>query len=267
MIRLRDDVTPVLLTRDEEANLPRSLGALSWARRVVVLDSESEDHTIAIARTFDNVTLHQRAFDDHTSQWNHALSLVDSPWVLSLDADYVVSEAAATEMERRLAKGEFDGYWSRFVYCVWGRPLRASLYPPRLVLFRADRGRYEPDGHTQRLRLDGEAGWLRAPLLHDDRKPLGRWLEAQGRYAALEAVKLAGSAPDVGWRDRLRRRLLGPLLVLPYCLFVKRLILDGRAGWFYSFQRLHAELLLALRLLERAAGQGDAEPAPSRPPT
>ncbi|HVS13029.1 MAG TPA: glycosyltransferase family 2 protein [Thermoanaerobaculia bacterium] len=254
MTRLRTDVTPVLLTADEEANLHRTLAALTWAQRVVVLDSCSDDATPEIARSFANVSLHQRAFDDHTTQWNHALSLVETPWALSLDADYVVQAEGVREMEDRLASEALDGYWGRFVYCVWGRPLRAALYPPRLVLFRLDRARYEPDGHTQRLRLDGEAGNLLTPLLHDDRKPLSRWLEVQARYAALEAGYLARTSPSqLGRNDRLRRRLLGPFLVLPYCLLGKGLLFGGRAGWFYSLQRLYAEVLLALALMERQA--------------
>ena len=84
-------------------------------------------------------------------------------------------------------------------------------------------------------------------------KPLSRWLGSQLKYAAREAAHLL-SAP----REKLSRldrlRLMGwpaPILVLGYVLFAKGAVLDGRAGWFYAWQRLLAEVLLALELLDR----------------
>src|SRR6185295_8313022 len=90
-------ITPVVLTFDEAPNIGRCLSRLSWASRVVVLDSGSTDGTADIARSHPNVDLHVRAFDDHVSQWNHGVSLVKTPWVLSLDADYIVPEAFVRE--------------------------------------------------------------------------------------------------------------------------------------------------------------------------
>ena len=80
-------ITPLVLTLDEAPNLERCLSRLQWAFRVIVLDSGSTDDTVAIARGFPNVDVHVRAFDSHTEQWNAGIDLVQSPWVLSLDAD------------------------------------------------------------------------------------------------------------------------------------------------------------------------------------
>ena len=90
-------------------------------------------------------------------------------------------------------------------------------------------------------------------IFHDDRKPLARWLSSQLKYASIEAVHLLGAQPsDLSFADRIRRRgWLAPFLVVAHVLFVKRTLLDGRAGWFYAFQRLSAEVLLALELLDR----------------
>jgi glycosyltransferase involved in cell wall biosynthesis len=241
-----DAITPLLLTYNEEANIGRTLGRLSWADQVVVVDSYSTDATTKIVEEHENAALVQREFDDHTSQWNFGLDQVETEWTLSLDADYLVPDAFVEEIRRRTPPSTLAGYRGSFVYCVQGRPLRGSLYPPRTVLFRTDRARYVPDGHTQRLSAEGPVRALDTPLKHDDRKPLSTWLDSQRRYAQLEADKLA-EADDVDLTDRLRRtNVLAPLLTPLYCLFVQGLILDGWAGWHYTLQRTYAEVLLAL---------------------
>src|SRR4051794_11000683 len=83
-----DRITPLILTRDEEANIGRTLPQLAWAREVVVVDSMSSDATVEIARRFANVRVVQRAFDSHDRQWSFGVEQVTTPWVLTLDADY-----------------------------------------------------------------------------------------------------------------------------------------------------------------------------------
>ncbi len=243
-------VTPLILTFNESANIARTLKPLHWARQIVVLDSRSTDDTTAMARSFPNVFVHERTFESHTAQWNYGITLVQTDWVLALDADYVTNRELAAELESLLILPGTNAFFARFIYCVFGRPLRASLYPPRAVLFRRENARYVPDGHTQLLQFDGKAGDLNVPIRHDDRKPLAQWLQAQDGYARLEAEKLAAGA--TGRRDSVRKWIfVAPLLMLLYCLFFKGLILDGWTGLHYTFQRTVAEMILSLRLIEQ----------------
>jgi glycosyltransferase involved in cell wall biosynthesis len=250
-------ITPLVLTYNEEANLDRTLDRLTWAQRVVVVDSYSEDATVNLAASYENVDLVQREFDDHTSQWNYGLNQVDTEWTLSLDADYQVPSTFINEVRGLRPETETAGYRATFTYCVFGRPLRATLYPPRTVLFRNERARYVQDGHTQRLSVDGSVMALDTSLRHDDRKSLSRWLDNQRQYARLEAEKLQEDE-DLSLSDRLRRtNVLGPLLVPLYCLLWKGLLLDGRPGWYYTLQRTYAELLLALIHLDASLRDSD----------
>src|SRR3954467_8689309 len=93
------DVTPLILTRNEEANIGRTLAPLDWANRIVVIDSFSSDDTVTIARQMPQVDVLQRKFDNFTSQWNFGLAQIRTPWVLTLDADYVCSPKLAAEMD------------------------------------------------------------------------------------------------------------------------------------------------------------------------
>lgn len=245
-------VTPFVLTLDEEPNIGRVLDGLTWARRVIVLDSGSTDRTAAIAASYPNVDLRVRDFDSFAAQSEHALAAVATPWALALDADYVVPEALVEEI-RALAEDPVEtSFLASFEYRVLGRTLRASLYPPREVLFRRAAATFVQDGHAHRVRVAGPTGRLRAPILHDDRKDLARWLRNQATYAEQEAAKLTATPRgELGWVDWLRRTgVLGPPAVTAWCLLAKGLALEGRAGLYYTAQRAVAETILSLKLLE-----------------
>ena len=251
-LTMRDQITPLILTFNEAPNLRRTLEKLKWAKQIVVLDSFSTDETLDIARSSPQVRLVQRRFDDHTTQWNHGVDQVQTDWVLALDADYVLTPELIHELEALPASSSISAYYARFKYCVHGYPLRGSLYPPRAVLFQRSRCRYEEDGHTQLLRIDGSKQTLQGFIHHDDRKPISHWIWAQDRYAALEAEKLL-ALPNARLRpqDRMRRQIfIAPVLVFLYTLLFKGLIVDGWPGWSYVLQRTLAEIILSLRLTQ-----------------
>src|SRR5438034_10982887 len=142
-------LTALVLTYNEQENIRRNLEALLWVPKVIVVDSFSNDRTLEIARSFPNVQVVQRVFDTHANQWNAGLDRIDTEWALTLDADYVLTAELQEEIKNlgqacdiTLCSGEFE-------YCMFGRPLRGSVYPPRVVLFRTKRARYVDDGHTQ----------------------------------------------------------------------------------------------------------------------
>ena len=249
---LNGGITALILTYNEEANLGRVLTRLAWCDRVLVLDSYSTDQTLEIASSFDNVDIEQRAFDSFAGQCNYGLTLVDTEWTLSLDSDYVLTPAVIEEIHELADTPDVAGYKAPFQYLVHGKPLRGTLYPPRTVLYRTQRATYQQDGHAHRVEIDGAVQPLSNVIQHDDRKPLGSWLDAQRRYAVQEAAKLRATPPhQLGRNDKLRLNgRLAPILAPIYALIVKGGLLDGRAGWTYALQRAYAEILLALHLAE-----------------
>ncbi len=246
-----DQITPLILTYNEAPNIERALGGLAWAREILVVDSYSDDDTVKITRSFPNVRVVQRAFDCHRNQWEFGLKETDisTPWVLALDADYVVTEELVDELTTLQPNTATAGYRAKFIYCINGKKLRSGIYPPVTVLYRREFATYVQDGHTQRVALDGAVEDLRSRMLHDDRKSLRRWVKSQTKYTELEAQKLlAADRSSLGRADRLRRWLVVvPPAMLVYCLIIRGGILDGWAGFYYAFQRTLAELMLSHR--------------------
>ena len=249
----RGQITPLIITYNEAPNVRRTVEKLLWAEKIVVIDSGSTDETVALLRHYPQVEVIYHAFADFASQCNFGLTRVPGPWVLSLDADYELSDELVRELCLLAPPAGVAGYQARFVYLVHGRPLRGSLYPPRTVLYRKDRAVYRNEGHGHRVDLDGDVSPLDGVIYHDDRKPLGCWLTAQRRYAREEAVYLLALEHGASrWTDKIR--LMGwpaPIGALFYALLIKGCLFDGWAGWYYALQRAVAEALIALEIIDR----------------
>ena len=249
-----EDITPIVITYNEEANIARTLDRLAWAQRIVVIDSGSTDGTLDIVRSYPRAEVVHRPFDDFASQCNFGIAQVSTTWVLSLDADYELSDELVTELHGLRPDAATGGYQAQFVYRVFGRPLRGTLYPPRTVLYRKDKACYQNEGHGHRVNVAGNVVPLAGVIFHDDRKPLARWFSAQQRYAREEAEHLMASD-----RKALGRADQDPAfrLACAACSFHVRARLEGMpAGWLaWLVLRPSAadvtETMLALELLDR----------------
>jgi glycosyltransferase involved in cell wall biosynthesis len=250
-------ITPMVLTYNEEANISETLSQLTWASEVLLVDSGSEDNTLNIAHSYPNVRVVERRFDTFATQCNFGLSVIRSPWALSLDADYVLSDELIQEISNLRDDPKVAGFRTRFIYRINGAPLRGALYPPRIVLYRRELATYADEGHGHRVSINGLVLDLASPIFHDDRKPLGRWIASQAKYAKLEADHLlAADRQALSLADKLRLMAWpAPILAGLYVLFAKGCILDGPTGWYYALQRVLAEILLALELLDRRLRQ------------
>lgn len=245
-------VTPLLITFNEEDNIKRTLEKLYWAKRIVVIDSGSTDKTLEILKSNKAVEIFYRPFDTFAKQCNYGLEKIDTEWVLSMDADYVLTEQFIKELSDILSSATHDGYYAAFKFCIFGKPLRADNTTPRQVLYRVAKGQYIDDGHQHKVVVDGKQADFKSSILHDDRKSLSRWLKSQDKYLTIEAKKLLDTSPkDLDGRDKLRKKIIiAPIIIPFYCLFYKRLIFDGWHGIYYTMQRSLVELLLSIKLIE-----------------
>jgi glycosyltransferase involved in cell wall biosynthesis len=201
-----DQITPLILTYNEAPNIGRTLRRLTWARRIVVIDSGSTDGTLEIIADYPQAEVVFHPFVDFATQCNFGLVRIASPWVLSLDADYELSEGLLAQLASLRPPEHVAGYRANFTYRIAGRALRGSLYPPRVVLYRRHKAAYRQEGHGHRVVVDGDVGDLAAPICHDDRKSLARWFASQQRYAREEAdYLLARRGAALPLPDRLNR--------------------------------------------------------------
>lgn len=248
------EITPLILTYNEAANIRRTLEKLAWARDIVVVDSFSDDGTLEILADYPQVRVFQRKFDSFAGQCNFGLleTEIATEWVLNLDADYVLTPELIEELKTLTADDEVSGFRANFVYCVNGKRLRSGVYGPVTVLFRRAKSTFRDDGHAHRVVVKGIVRKLRGLVLHDDRKPLMCWLRSQVGYSQREANMIANAnVHELIMTARIRRlRIVAPFAMLFYCLIWRAGVFDGFAGFYYAFQRAMAELQVSLFLLE-----------------
>lgn len=250
---LATQVGVLILTYNEGPNIERALSKLEWARRILIIDSGSTDETTEIARRHPQVEVINRPFNDFASQCNFGLSRIATHWVLSLDADYELSDALVAELCGLTPAPDIGGYRAGFIYRIYGRPLRGTLYPPRIVLYRREGATYRNEGHSHQVTVEGRVLPLTGRIYHDDRKSLARWFISQQCYAQIEAEHLLSAETAKLTRTDRMRLLAGPapFVALFYTLIIKRCLLDGWVGWFYALQRMLAEIMIALEITDR----------------
>ena len=138
-------ISVTVLTKNEEANLGGCLDSLTWAAQVVVVDSQSTDKTVAIAKS-KGAEVYVNPWPGYTAQRNFALGKCKQPWVLSVDADERVAPDLQEGIRELLAAGpRRTGYRVREVNEYFGRWLRfGGIYPgEHMVLYRREGARYE----------------------------------------------------------------------------------------------------------------------------
>ncbi len=247
------DVTPVILTFNEEENIGRTLESLRRFARVVVVDSGSTDGTEAIARALPNVSWYSNAWSGFREQWQFAFrgTEISTPFVLALDADMQVTAALEAEVAATVERELVNGGTVAFEYRIRGVALAGSLYPRQLRLLRLDRARTGERGHAHLLEVDGRVVELAARLVHDDRKPLEMFVRAQLGYSASELPRLF--APEGrGIAARVRRALpFTPIAVWLWAWVRAGGPFRGAAARRYALERLLYEAMLRWRVEDR----------------
>ena len=125
-----DRITPLILTFNEAPNIERTLNRLNWAQRIVVIDSYSTDATIDILRSHPHVEIFSNKFVSFAAQCNYGLEKIQSEWVLSLDADYILSAELIAEIDTTIPISKTDSYFVKFKYCVFGKPYKERYTHP-----------------------------------------------------------------------------------------------------------------------------------------
>jgi len=239
----------VVVTLNEAERLRACLESVAWADEIVVVDAESDDKTATIAREFtDRVVV--RPWPGYAAQKNTAIELATGDWILSLDADEVVSTELAADVGRILtANGPADGYAVPRRNIFWGRWVRhGGLYPDWQVrLFRRTRGRFAARAVHESVSVDGRVERLAGHLEHRSYRDLGDFLARADRYATLAATEAVAQGRRAGVGD-LVLRPLGRFVVM---YVVRGGFLDGWRGFLLASLYAYYVLIRAAKIWER----------------
>jgi glycosyltransferase involved in cell wall biosynthesis len=273
-------ISVLILTRNEERDLPGCLASVAWSDDVHVFDSFSTDATVTIAEAA-RARVHQRKFDDYATHRNAALREISFKysWVFLLDADERPTAELSAEMRRVVANAseETSGYRLRRRDFLFGRWLKhAQISPFYIRLVRPERARYTR-AINEVIKVEGAIGELKARLDHYPfSKGIAHWVAKHNVYSTMEAELIhrregledTSLATALFGRDFHQRRLhqkaifyrlpARPLLKFLYMMFLRGALLDGHAGVTYALLQSFYEYLIVLKVksLERGDGEG-----------
>jgi len=276
------DLTIVILTLNEEINLPQSLSNIcGFASDIFIVDSMSTDRTMEIAAEY-GVKVFKHTFLNYADQRNWALKELPyrTEWMMFLDADELLSDSLKRELEERLPylKGDTCGIEVNRRFFWMGRWIRhGDVYPCWLLrIVRHSKAFCDDRTVNEHIRVDGKVIRMEGNLDHKDLRSFSDWAKKHLLYADLEAGELvraesrraSGEAVESArihgtqserkrWlREKIWNRLLPPLfrpfIYFIYRYFLKLGFLDGREGFIYHFlQGLWFQFLIDAYYLER----------------
>ena len=162
-------VSAIVITKNEADAIADALASLSWTDEIIVVDAESTDDTVAIARRFTE-RVYVRRWNGYVDQKNHAASLAAHDWIFSLDADERVTTDLSGEI-RALLQSEpaARGYRMPRVSFYLGRWVRTTDMYPDYQLRLYDRRHARWDGvhvHESVKVGTGTVGYLKGELQH-----------------------------------------------------------------------------------------------------
>jgi glycosyltransferase involved in cell wall biosynthesis len=223
-----------VITLNEEKNLPRCLeSAKDLVSEIVVIDSGSTDRTTEIAESF-GAQVHFNPWPGHIAQKNVALSRCTQPWVISLDADEMISEELRQSVKNLFKLGEPScaGYWiNRKTYCL-GAWIQHAWYPEwRIRLVKKDKAIWTGTNPHDKLETQGSVGKIQGDILHYSYVDLEDQFKRAIDYGRIGALAMMDKGKKFQWHN---------LLFSPWVRFIKSLVFkqawrDGWRGWIIAF--------------------------------
>lgn len=268
-------ISILVLTKNEEKDLPGCLQSVSWSDDIHVYDSISDDGTVEIARSA-NATVTQRAFDNWAAHQNWGLHNIafKYPWVFYIDADERMTPELIREVRKAVeSPGESVAFRIRRRDFFMGRWLKhVQTSPYYLRLFRPEKMRYERLVNPVSI-PDGPVGQVSGYLDHFPfSKGISHWVNRHNSYSTFEAQQIVNNRSNNEefslWKaffesdfhnkryhqkELFYRLPARPLIKFTLLYFLKRGFLDGRAGFTYSVLQSIYEYMIVLKSRELEA--------------
>lgn len=238
-----------VITKNEAACIRTCLESVAWADEIIVIDSGSTDGTVDICREYtDKVELTD--WPGFGPQKNRVLDMATREWVLSLDADELVTPELRAEIQAVMADPAGKAAFAmprRSSFC--GRPMRHSGWWPDYVtrLFRRGQARFSDDLVHERLIVDGPVGRLREPLLHEAFGDLDEALETMNRYSTIGARMMHERSE----RASLSKAILHGLWSFLTTYIFRAGFLDGREGFLLAVCNAEGSYYKYVKLMKK----------------
>lgn len=236
-------LTVVISAFNEELTLARCLKSVAFADEIIVVDNESTDKTVEIAKRHNATVYSQPNRLMLNINKNYGFSKAHGRWILNLDADEEVPGDLATEIQSIVTgpNPKHHGYWVKRKNIIFGAWIRHGIWWPdrQLRLFLANSGKFPCTNIHEYIEIDGgNVGELTHPYNHYNYTSVSQYLRTLDRCTTSEALVLRDTGYRLHWSDAIKFPLSDFLKIY----FAQKGYLDGLHGLvlalfqaFYSF--------------------------------
>lgn len=242
------NLSALVLTYNEEKQIEDCLESISWLKKVVVIDSFSDDRTKEICQQYANVDFYENEFKDFAAQRNFGLEKIKTDWVFVIDADERVTPDLKAEINKLLKqskkkaegyeiarKNYFLGKWIK--YCGW--------YPDYTLRLFKTKYRYQGLVHES-PQISAKTRKLDNNFIHYTYQDLKSYVAKMNQYTSLDAEKKYNKGKAVG---------ISYILIRPFLEFIKKYLfkkgfLLGSQGLILSILSAYYQFLKAAKLWE-----------------
>ena len=243
-------VSVVISAFNAQDSFERSLKSVGWASEIILVDNESTDNTVQLAKKFGAKIFSRKNNPMLNVNKNFGFEKAKSEWILSLDSDEEIPSATAREIEQAIKDTSSVGYWIPRKNIIFGKWIRHGLWWPdkQLRLFRRGRGKFPCKHVHEYLEVDGPTGELQVPFVHYNYTSVSQFIhKMDALYTESEVKKHIESGYQISWMDAIRF----PISDFVKVYFAQAGYKDGLHGLVLSSLQAFYSLVVFAKLWER----------------
>jgi glycosyltransferase involved in cell wall biosynthesis len=242
----KTSLSVVIITKNEETNIRECLESVAWVDEIIIVDSGSEDNTIAICKDYTDKISINDDWKGFGYQKNLALQQATKDWVLSLDADERITSALRIEIENVINNSDYSAFAiPRQAYFLGQAMKHGGWWPDYVVrLFRRNTGVFSEDIVHERILVNDPVQKLSTPLLHYSYINLDQVMVKMNQYSSAGAYK----AYRQGKNSSLIKAIAKAKWTFFRAYFLRLGILDGQAGFIAAFSKAEETYYRYLKL-------------------
>lgn len=204
---MKQTLSVVVSAYNEQASLGRCLSSVPFADEIIVVDNESRDCTVEIAKKYTKRIYSQKNILMLNTNKNYGFEKATGDWILNLDADEEIPKELAKEIETVIQSGpKENGFWIKRKNIIFGKWITHGLWWPdkQIRLFRRAKGKFACVHIHEYVSVDGQVGELAEPYIHYNYETVHQYLTKIDRAATSEALSLKDMDHQLVWYDAIR---------------------------------------------------------------
>lgn len=205
---MKQKLSVVVSAYNEEGALARCLSSIAQlADEIIVVDNESQDKTLAIAKKFTDKVYSQKNILMLNMNKNYGFGKATCDWILNLDADEEIPKDLMKEIQSFIQSNpQENGFWIKRKNIIFGKWITHGLWWPdkQIRLFRRGKGRFPCVHIHEYIAVEGRIGELRESYTHYNYESVSQYLKTIDRAATSEALSLKDVHHQFVWYDAIR---------------------------------------------------------------